>query len=282
MSGGMTRKKSPAALLGILLATLPAPLAAQQGSAEPAMTYADLADLSDGAQLVLRANVRKQAALEPERATGVAPGHVRLYVEARTTALISGSVPVGEALRYLVDVPLDSRGKVPKLKNREVLLFAKPVAGRPGEIQLVATDAQLLWSESVETRVRDILRESVAPDAPPRLRGVRDVLSVAGTLTGESETQLFIDTAGQGPLSITVARRPGQPAVWGVSWSEIVDQAARPPERETLEWYRLACFLPAQLPSNASLSADPADRRRAEQDYRFVLEQLGPCPRNRS
>ncbi|MCR2834304.1 hypothetical protein [Parerythrobacter lacustris] len=246
------------------------------------MTYADLADLSDGAQLVLRANVRKQAVLEPERAAGVAPGHVRLYVEARTTALISGSVPVGEALRYLVDVPLDSRGKIPKLKNREVLLFAKPVAGRPGEIQLVASDAQLLWSDSVEARVRDILRESVAADAPPRLRGVRDVLSVAGTLTGESETQLFIDTAGDGPLSITVARRPGQPAVWGVSWSEIVDQAARPPERETLEWYRLACFLPAQLPVGSSLSADPADRRRAEQDYRFVLEQLGPCPRNRS
>lgn len=282
MCSCMKPNKPPVVAFGLLLATLQAPLVAQDGNPGPAMTYADLADLSDGAQLVLRAKVRKQAELEPERATGVATGHARLYVEARTTALISGSVPVGEALRYLVDVPLDSRGKAPKLKNREVLLFARPVAGRPGEIQLVASDAQLLWSESEEARVRGILRESVAPDAPPRLRGVRDVLSVEGTLAGESETQLFIDTAGEGPLSITVARRPGQPAIWGVSWSEIVDQAARPPERETLEWYRLACFLPAQLPSSASLSADPADRRRAEQDYRFVLEQLGPCPRNRS
>lgn len=282
MGGSMRPHMTPIAALGMFLAALPVPLGAQDENAGPAMTYADLADLSDGARLVLRANIRKQAVLEPERAVGVAPGHARLYVEARTTALISGSVPVGEALRYLVDVPLDSRGKAPKLKNREVLLFAKPVAGRPGEIQLVASDAQLLWSEPVEARVRDILRESVAPDAPPRLRAVRDVLSVEGTLAGESETQLFIDTAGEGPLSITVARRPGQPAIWGVSWSEIVDQAARPPQSETLEWYRLACFLPPQLPPTASLSADPADRRRAEQDYRFVLEQLGPCPRNRN
>lgn len=278
----MTHRQRLLAASAVALSMLPLPLAAQDESAAPPMTYADLADLSDGAQLVLRAQVRKQAVVEPERATGLRPGMARLYIEARTTSLLTGSVPVGEALRYLADVPLDSRGKVPKLKNREVLLFARPVAGRPGEIQLVASDAQLLRSESLDARVREVLRESVAADAPPRLREVRDVLSVAGTLAGESETQLFIDTDGGWPLSITVARRPNQPPVWGVSWSEIVDQAARPPQPETLEWYRLACFLPAQLPAGTSLSADPADRRRAEQDYRFVLEQLGPCPRNRS
>ena len=268
------------ALIALPFAAGPA-ASAQEESPAMTMTYADLADLSDGAGLVLRAQVRKQAELKPERTPGLPAGMARLYVEARTTALLSGSAPVGESLRYLVDVPRDSRGKVEKFKNRDVLLFARTVPGRPGEIQLVAPDAQLLWSDSLEARVRAILRESVSPDAPPRIGAIRDVLSVAGTLVGESETQLFVNTQGDGPASITVVRRPGQQPSWGVSWSEIVDQAALPPQRETLGWYRLACFLPERLPAGASLSTDPADRRRAEQDYRFVLEQLGSCPRNR-
>jgi hypothetical protein len=66
---------------------------------------------------------------------------------------------------------------------------------------------------------------------------------------------------------------------WGVSWSEIVDQAARPPARDTLAWYRLACFLPAQLPASANLTRDGAARAPAAADYRYVLDQLGACPR---
>jgi hypothetical protein len=66
---------------------------------------------------------------------------------------------------------------------------------------------------------------------------------------------------------------------WGVSWSEIVDQSARPPEPETVAWYRLACFLPPQLPSGAFLQSDRSSRARAEADYRDILDQLGECPR---
>ena len=68
---------------------------------------------------------------------------------------------------------------------------------------------------------------------------------------------------------------------WGVSWSEIVDQAAMPPEPDTLAWYRLACFLPRKLGAEAFLQSDVAGRRRAEADYQFILEQLGPCERTR-
>lgn len=264
----------------ILLAAKP--LGAQDFGYGPQPTWADLADLADAAQLVVRAEIRKQAELEPERSPGLAPGMIRLYVEAETLALVAGTVPVGESLRYLVDVPLTARGKAPKLKKTEVLLFARPVPSRPGEIQLVARDAQLPWSPGLEQRLRPILTQLVAPDAAPAIVGIRDALSVPGNLTGESETQIFIDTQSGAPVSVSVVRRPGFAPAWGVSYSEIVDQAVRAPEVETLGWYRLACFLPGTLPTQANLSSDPADRARAAEDYRFVLGQLGPCPRNRT
>jgi len=64
-----------------------------------------------------------------------------------------------------------------------------------------------------------------------------------------------------------------------VSWGEIIDSAARPPQPETLRWYRLACSLPAQLPSSANLAREPEARRLAAGDYAFVREALGPCAR---
>ena len=259
---------------------LSAPAAAQD-RAVPAvqLTYADLADLAEAAPLVLRAEIRSQAQLKPERAPGLAPGMARLYVEAETGALLAGRTPVGESLKYLVDVPVDAKGRPPKLKRSQVLLFARPVPGRPSEIQLVGSGAQQMWTPELEARLRPVLAAYVAPDAPPAITGVRDALSVAGNLAGESETQIFLSTRGGDPVSLSVVRRPGMSPVWGVSWSEIVDQAARPPQANTLEWYRLACALPATLPQQANLSRDPASQARASEDYAYVLQRLGPCQR---
>ncbi|MFN4020454.1 MAG: hypothetical protein ACK4IC_08050 [Erythrobacter sp.] len=242
-------------------------------------TYADLASLADASELVIRAKIRKQTVLKPERAPGLAAGFARLYIQADTLALIAGRRAVGAGLAYLVDVPRDAKGKVPKFKNREVLLFADAVAGRPGEVQLVAPGAQLAFTPETEARLRPILTELYAPDAPARITGISDALAVPGTLAGESETQIFLATEDRSPVSITILRRPGQRAQWGVSWGEIIDSAARPPSPETLRWYRLACALPARLPSSANLARDPEARRLAESDYAFVREQLGPCER---
>lgn len=244
-------------------------------------TYADIVDLADVSALVLHAKIRKQIEVEAERSPGLRAGFVRLYIEADTVALLSGNAPIGESVTYLVDVPRDAKGRAPKLRKGEFLLFARPVAGRAGEIQLVGNGAQMPWSPALEARVRPILASLVAPDSPPVVTGVRDALSVEGNLAGESETQLFLSTKGDGPVSVTVIRRPGQVPEWGVSWTEIVDQSARPPARETLAWYRLACFLPAALPGAANLSRDAQSRAQAADDYRFVLAQLGPCQRNR-
>ena len=152
---------------------------------------------------------------------------------------------------------------------------------RPSELQLIAPDAQISADQATEARLRAVIAELAAPDAPPQVTGVRDVLSVAGNLAGESETQMFVETAAGNPVALTVIRRPGMNPQWGVSWTEIVDQAAQAPARGTLEWYRLACSLPQTLPADAFLQADPAGRRRAEADYEFVLDQLGECERTR-
>ncbi|MGE5952435.1 MAG: hypothetical protein ACM308_02275 [Qipengyuania vulgaris] len=269
-----------AAAAGLALAS---PLAAQPAAAPaltPALTYADMVDLAEAAPLVVRAKITDQVALKPERAPDVAPGHVRLYIEAETLALIAGNAPLGTELAYLVDVPLTEKGKAPKLKKSEVLLFARPVPNRPGMLQLVGKGAQQPYDPALEERLRPVLTALVSPEAPPAIVRVGDALAVEGTLVGESETQLFLDTENDGPVSITVVRRPNQPVRWGVSWSEIVDQSARPPVKNTLEWYRLACSLPAALPGEANLSRDPQARALAARDYAYVVEQLGTCDRS--
>ena len=253
--------------------TLPPPASAT-------LTYADLADLADAAPMVIRAQPRKVVQVEPERARGLRPGWGRFYVEAKTEGVIAGTVPLGEQLRYLVDLPLDAKGKPPKFKKKSVVLFARTVPGRPGELQLVKPDAQLLWDAALDMRLRAVLKELYAPGAPHKVSGVREAIHVSGDLAGEGESQLFLSTTNGEPAAITVSRKPNAPPRWTVSFSEVVAGEASP-ARDTLGWYRLACFLPAQLPPGANISATAADRSAATRDYRFVIDQLGPCPRSR-
>lgn len=249
---------------------------AQVSSETDGPGYVTLARLADAAPQVLRVQVKKATVIEPERAPDVAPTMARLFVEAQVLNLIRGKQGVSESIRYLVDVPRDARGKVPKLKKQQFLLFARP-GTRPGEIQLVAKDAQVAWSAGAEQRVRAIVTEIVNPGAPPAIKGIREALHVRGNLQGEGETQVFLATATGDPVSITVLRRPGLAARWAVSLTEIVDEAAAPPRRNTLLWYRLACFLPREIPARVLVSDTPADNDLARRDYNFVLEQLGPC-----
>lgn len=250
--------------------------------ASAALSYADIADLADGAPLVIRAQPRKIVAVEPERARGVRAGWGRFYVEAKTESVIAGTQPLGQLLRYLVDLPLEAKGKPPKFKKQSVILFARPVSGRPGELQLVRPDAQLLWDAPLDQRLRGILNELYAPGAAHKVTGVREAIFVPGNLAGESESQFFLSTANGEPAAISVHRDPGQVPRWSVSFSELVSADAAPPARDSLGWYRLACFLPGQLPGGANISSTASDRSAAARDYRFVMEQLGACPRSRN
>jgi hypothetical protein len=243
-----------------------------------APTYADLVALSEAAQVVAEVTVTDQIPVPLERAPGLAPGRARLYLETQTQRVLKGPSALGESVRYLADVPLDAKGKPPKLKKQTFLVFAD-AGGRPGELRLVGPDAQFVAAPALEERVRTVVGQLAVPGAPPHVTDVHDVISVAGNLAGESETQMFVDTATGAPASVTVVRRPNMEPTWGISWSEIVDQAARPPEPGTIAWYRLACSLPRRLPPGAFLQADAAGRNRAEADYQFVLDRLGPCER---
>lgn len=284
---------SPRLLRGLRMAALPLVLAACATGSEaqvakavtataPQLTYADMASLAEAAGVIARVRINDQATVEPERARGVAPGMARLYIEAETEAVLKAPAALGESLTYLADVPLDPKGRAPKLKKQSFLVFAQPVPGRPGQLQLVQPDAQIVADGSVDARLRAVIAELASPDAPPRISGVRDAMSVAGNLAGESETQVFLGTAAGAPVSLTVLRRPGQEPSWGVSWTELVDQSAAAPQRGTLEWYRLACFLPRALPQDAYLQREPSARSQAQADYAYILSQLGECERTRS
>jgi len=279
--GGRARRSGQVAAFLATAFLFAAPLHAAAPPPVQLLTYADFADLADNAPTVVRAQVRKSIAVEPERATGVRPGWVRLYVEARAVTLLSGPPLTGEALRYLADVPLDGKGKIPKLNKRDVLVFARSVAGRPGELQLIAPDAQVLWSAEGESRVRGVLHELLAAGAPGRIGKVREAIFVPGNLVGEGESQMFLETASGEPASITVVHAPGSERRWSVSFSEVVDSTGAAPPRETLAWYRLACFLPRTLAPSANVSSTESDRAQAGADYAWVLAELGPCPRLR-
>ncbi len=250
-------------------------------AASTLLSYADIADLTDLTPLVIRAQPRKIIPVEPARARGLRAGWGRFYVEARTEGVIAGTVPLGEQLRYLVDLPLDAKGKPAPFKKKSVVLFARSVPGKPGELQLVRPDAQILWDPAFDARLRGIIKEFYAPSAPHRVTGVREAIHVGGDLAGSGETQLFLSTSNGEPAAITVVRQPMASPRWSISFSEVVAGEPEPPRRDTLAWYRLACFLPPQLPAGANISATAADRSAAVRDYRFVIDQLGPCPRSR-
>ena len=244
--------------------------------------YADLADLVIAAPLIADAAIRSAVRLKGADAAGVAPGHTRFYVEADLVALVKGAGGLPPRIGYLLDVAPDASGRLPKLKKLRVLLFARPVAGTPGQVQLVAPDAQVDWTPADDQRVRAIAQALVANDTPPVITGVGNAFHVPGALPGEGETQVFLSTANGAPVSLTVLRRPGEQPRWAVALSEIVDEAAAPPARDTLLWYRLACSLPGDLPERSTASLDETNAGIAREDYRYVVAQLGPCGRTRT
>lgn len=251
------------------------------GTADP-LQYADLADLAVDAPIIVHATVNKAIKVDAERAVNAPANTQRFYVIATTNALIRGQGGVPETIRYIIDLPLDNRGRAPKIKKQSFIIFARNSAGGNGDVQLVAPDAQIEWTPSRDARVRSLVREIVARDAPPAISRIASAFHVPGTVIGEGETQIFMETGGNVPVSITILSREGQEKRWAVSLGEIVDEAARAPSRNSLLWYRLACFLPRDLPYEALNDDNPSNANQARRDYQMVVRDLGNCPRSRS
>jgi hypothetical protein len=271
------------ALLAAAAPPAPDSRAAAPTFSAPGFSYADLADVGLNATIAAQVRVRSAAAVKDEQAAGLRPGMARLYVEADIVSLIRAPGALPPTVAYVVDLPRTAAGKAPKLrKGTEFLLLANPVAGRPGEIRLAAPDAQIPFSRAQADRMRAIFREVLAAEPPPRITGIGKAFHVPGSIPGESETQIFLQTAGGQPVSLNILRRPGETPRWAVALSEIVDEAAAPPARETLLWYRLACTLPRALPRQSVSDADAEGAAAIQSDYRFVTESLGPCLRTRA
>ena len=253
----------------------PPRIAVQSASALP--SYAAVTTQVLGAPLVIDARVRSATRVKDAEAVGLTPGRARFYIEADVLSLIRGKAAMPARIVYLADVPLDSRGRAPKLKKMRVLLFARPIGGQADQVQLTGVDAQREWTPELDARVRGIIHEVLAPDAPSAITGIGNAFHVPGSLPGEGETQIFLTTAANLPVSLQILRRPGEQPRWSVSTGDIVDESAGAPARDTLLWYRLACGLPAQLPASAIDQEDPENARAAREDYQLVRRELGAC-----
>ncbi|HEX8124039.1 MAG TPA: hypothetical protein VF548_00485 [Allosphingosinicella sp.] len=283
MAGALTFCKR--AFAAALVAAAAAPAESQGPASPPAPaspTYADLADLALEAPVAAQVRIAAATAVKGERAPDLRPGLARFYVQAALVSLIRSPQSLPARLSYVVDLPRDSKGKAPRLrKGAEFLLLAAPVPGKPGELRLAASDAQIPFTPEGAATLRSIIREASSASPPPRIAGIGRAFHVPGAIRGESETQIFLQTAGGTPVSLTVLRRPGETPQWAVALGEIVDEAAEPPAPGTLLWYRLACGLPRALPRQSLAEADEQGAAAIQADYRLVLERLGPCVRNR-
>lgn len=266
----------------MMAAIIAVPVAAQQSQTQPVpveYSYAQVADLALAATIVAHVRVRKAQRIPPELATGIAPGHVRYLITADVVSLIRGKDGVARRISYLDDLPSESRGKPTRIEKTERMVFA---VAAPGEsVRLARPGAQLEITPGLGALTRTIITEAVDPTAPPRVTGVAAAFHSEGALPGEGETQIFLNAEGDRPVSLTVVRTPNAPARWYVSLGEVVDQASGPPRRNTLLWYRLACFLPRAMPPSATADLQPAHAVIAKEDYATVMAGLGPCTRVR-
>ena len=239
-------------------------------------SYVSVAERVTQAPAIVDLSITRATELEPERTGPLPAGIARFYVEADVNSLIRGSSGLPQQIRFLADVPRGPRGRAPKLKGGRYFAFGR-INGN-GELQLSGPESLLAYGPQADALVRQVAREAVAADAPAPITGVTGAFHVPGNIPGEGETQIFLSTAEKRPIAISVLSRPGQEKRWSVSLTEIVDEAAAAPRRDTLLWYRLACNgLPNQLPASALSSGDPVNDARAREDYQFVRRSVGPC-----
>ncbi|MEE4350298.1 MAG: hypothetical protein V2J26_08730 [Pacificimonas sp.] len=274
----MTTKSNLFAPLAALLVSLALPTGSAAQARQPEPGLADMAALSLSAATILRAEITRTTEVRPDRAPGLAPGYRRLFVRADVRGVVAAAGPVEREIRYLVDVPETARGRAPRLKGADMLLFLGPEQ-RPGEYALAHKYGQQAWSAQRESTARRIAEESARESglsfAPA---AIESAFHVTGTLPGESESQIFVRTAADARLSLVVLRRPGTAPLVNVATGDFIDPNAPPPQQGTLPVIALACSLPERLPDDAVMEPRVATQLRT--DYQAALAALGGCDRN--
>ena len=107
----LSARVMPALFTAVLIAATPA-------RASPA--YADLADLTLAAPVIIRATITNAERIDAKASPGLANGRARLLVTAAVDAALVAPGAVPPVLSWLWDVPLDARGKAPKPKGSSV------------------------------------------------------------------------------------------------------------------------------------------------------------------
>jgi hypothetical protein len=244
-------------------------------------SYADIADLVVISPLIVDATVRKATKIPAEQAIGVPANLQRMLIEADVSALVRGNDGIAGQVRFLLDVPKDAKGKIPKLKKQRYFLLGNKAAGLPGTIRLSRPDAVVEYSASNDATLRAITKEAVIIDAPQPIVGLTSAFHSPGTIIGEGETQIFVEAKGNQIYSLSVFSQPGSPKRWAVSTGEVIDESAGAPVQNSLLWYRLACGLPQTLDAKLVETPEADSAAKAQADYRFIMASLGPCDRTR-
>ena len=267
--------------LSAALAQLPA--APSPNFAVPATntSYADIADLVVVSPLIVDTTVRVVTKIPLEQSVGVPISVQRLLIVADVGALLRGNDGVAGQVRFLLDVPKDAKGKIPKLKKRRYFLLGNKAAGLPGTIRLSRPDALIEWSAGNDALLRAVTKEAVIIDAPQAINGLTSAFHSPGTVIGEGETQIFVEAKSNQIYSLSVFSQPGAPKRWAVSTGEVIDESASAPQPGSLLWYRLACGLPQTLDPKLVETNDGENAMKAQADYRFIIQSLGPCDRKR-
>ena len=241
---------------------------------------ADLVELTLSAPVILRADIVSAKQISGKLAPGLAAGQKRHLVKARVANVLTAPGFVPREIEYLLDLDTDSRGRSPKLKALPVLLFLAP-GGSEAQFRLVKPWANVAWTAEHEAYVRAIAAEAVVPEAKGMaITGLRQAFHVRGSLPGESESQIFADTRSENPIALVVLSRPGQERSLSVATGDIIDEAAAGVKPGSLLWYHLACGLPRELPDSSMETLEADDASAARDDYRFILDTLGPCDRS--
>lgn len=248
-------------------------LVATAAHAEPG--YVELVDLTITAPVIVQATVARAERLSDRDSPGLAKGYARLLVTAAVDAAIVAPAAIPAELSWLWDAPLDARGKLAKRKNLAVLAWI--TAPTPdGKTRLLAPDAQQVWTPALDARVRAIATELKSGQAPV-ITGVTNGFRADGTVAGESESQFFLSAADGAGATMVVTTRPGSARRIALSRGDVIDESAAPVRPDTLLWYRLACSLPAVLPT----AAGGSDLALAT-DWAAAMASLGPCERPRT
>jgi hypothetical protein len=237
-----------------------------------APSHADLADLTLAAPVIVRATITGSERIADRDSPGLRPGRVRLLVTVAVDAAIVAPGAIPASLTWLWDAPADVRGKPPKPKGSVILAWLN-IPAADGKTQLVSGLAQQPHDAATEARVRTLATEARSGTVPV-ITGVANGFRADGTVPGESESQFFLTAADGKGLTMVVTARPGEPRRIAVARGDVIDESATIVKPETLLRYRLACFLPARLPSAAG-----GDDAALASDWRAAIDSLGPCGR---